>query len=116
MIIGVHHLSIIASSEETVLFYKKLGFKEYKRIERRYDTVVILDGYGIGMEIYVDPTHPPRERPEPLGLRHLSLRVDKIENTVKELKLENGIIVQDWVGVNYCFINDPDGNVIQLHE
>ena len=28
MILGIHHLSIIVSSEESVKFYRKLGFTE----------------------------------------------------------------------------------------
>lgn len=116
MITGVHHFSIIASSEASVLFYSKLGFKEYKRIERRYDTVVLLNGHGMGLEIYIDASHPPRERPEPLGPRHLSLRVDKIETTVEELGLKAGPIMTDWVDVRFCFIADPDGWPVQLHE
>ena len=116
MITGIHHFSLIVSSENSITFYSSLGFREYKRIERKYDTVVLMNGHGIGLEIYIDPTHPPRERPEPLGPRNISLRVDKIEETVKELNIETGPIAQDWVGVNFCFITDPDGNVVQLHE
>ena len=116
MIVGVHHLSIIASSEESVEFYEKLGFHEYKRIERRNDTVVLMNGHGIGLEMYIDPTHPPRSTPEPLGLRHLSLRVYKIEETVEELGVEAGPIINDWVGIKFCFVADPDGWPVQLHE
>ena len=116
MITGVHHLSIIASSEESIIFYSSLGFLEYKRVEREYDTVVLMSGYGIGLEIFIDPTHPPRTSPEPLGLRHLSLRVDKIEDTIEELGLEVGSIMTDWLGQRYCFIADPDGWLVQLHE
>ena len=116
MITGVHHFSLIASSEASIAFYEKLGFKEYKRVERKFDTVVLLNGHGIGLEIYIDPSHPPRERPEPLGPRHLSLRVDNVERTVEELGLEAGPIMTDWVDVRFCFIADPDGWPVQLHE
>lgn len=116
MIVGIHHFSMIASGEESVAFYTKLGFRELKRIERRNDTVVMLNGHGQGLEIFIDPSHPPRERPEPLGLRHLSLRVTKIEDTIKELGLEAGPILTDWVGIKYCFVVDPDGWPVQLHE
>jgi glyoxylase I family protein len=116
MIVGVHHFSLIASSEASIAFYEKLGFREYKRVERRMDTVVLLNGHGIGLEIYIDPSHPPRERPEPLGLRNLSMRVDKIEDTVEELGLEAGPIMTDWTGVRFCFVADPDGLPVQLHE
>ena len=116
MIVGVHHYSLIASSEASIDFYEKLGFREYKRVERRYDTVVLLNGHGVGLEIYVDASHPPRERPEPIGLRNLSMRVDKIEDTVAELELEAGPIMTDWTGVRFCFVADPDGLPVQLHE
>ena len=55
MVTGIHHVSIIASSEASVEFYTKLGFQEYKRIERDYDTVVLMDGFGIGLEVFIDP-------------------------------------------------------------
>ena len=116
MITGVHHFSIIASSEASIEFYGKLGFREYKRIERKYDTVVLMNGHGIGLEVYIDPSHPSRGRPEPLGPRHLSLRVDKIEETVDSLGVEAGPIMMDWVNVRFCFIADPDGWPVQLHE
>ncbi len=117
MITGIHHVSIIASSEESIAFYEKLGFREYKRLERRYDTVVLLYAHGIGLEIFIDPTHPPRAvKPENLGLRQLSLRVDKIEDTIQELGLEAGPIMADWVGIRFCFVADPDGLPVQLHE
>lgn len=116
MIVGIHHFSIIVSSEESIGWYGKLGFREYKRVERKYDTVVLMNGHGIGLEIFVDPSHPPRSNPEPLGPRHLSLRVDKVEETAEELGLEIGPVMSDWTGVRFAFCADPDGNVVQLHE
>ena len=116
MITGVHHFSIIVSSESGVEWYGRLGFREYKRIERKYDTVVLLYGHGVQLEIFIDPTHPARTNPEYMGLRHLSLRVDNIEKTVEELGIEAGKIITDWVGVRFCLIMDPDGQPIQLHE
>ena len=60
MVQGIHHFAIIASSEESVRFYTKLGFRETYRRERKYDTVVLLEGYGIQIEMFVDPNHPDR--------------------------------------------------------
>ena len=54
--------------------------------------------------------------PEPLGLRHLALRVDDIEQTSQELDLNISPVMTEWVGARYCFIKDPDGNKIELHE
>jgi hypothetical protein len=42
--------------------------------------------------------------------------VDKIETTVEELGVESGPIMKDWVDVKFCFIADPDGWPVQLHE
>ena len=117
MILGIHHFAIIASSEKSVRFYTKLGFRETYRRERKYDTIVLLEGYGIQLEIFVDPNHPERStNPENMGLRHLALKVEKIEDAVKEFDLEIGPIMNDWVGVRFAFAADPDGLPIELHE
>ena len=117
MITGVHHFSVIAPEEKSVQFYTKLGFTEYKRILRKYDTVVLMNGHGMGLEIFIDPNHPPRAtQPENIGLRHLALRVDKIEATAEKLGLQIGPIMTDWAGIKFSFVADPDGLPIQLHE
>ena len=117
MITGIHHFSIIVSGEGSVDFYKTLGFREYLRRERNYDTVVLMNGHGMGLELFVDPSHPPRAiSPENIGFRNLALRVDELEKTLGELQTESGPIMKDWVGVRFCFITDPDGLPIQLHE
>lgn len=116
MIQGIHHFAIIVSNEDSVAFYKRLGFEVFNRMARTHDTVVLLCGHGIQIEMFVDAGHPGRQVPEPLGLRHLALRVDDIEKTREELSLEIGKIMKDWVGNRFCFITDPDGNVIELHE
>ena len=105
MVTGIHHISIIASSEASVDFYGELGFREHKRIERDHDTIVLMDGHGIGLEIFIDPRHK-RVKEEPLGFRTLSLKVDSL----------NGDVLTDWNGERYVNILDPDGNVVQLHE
>lgn len=117
MITGVHHFAIISSSEESVRFYQKLGFRETFRRDRRYDTVVLLEGYGMQIEMFVDPNHPDRATsPENIGLRHLALKVDRIEDVVERLGLETGPIMNDWVGMRFAFTADPDGLPIELHE
>lgn len=117
MIQGIHHFAIISSSEASVEFYKKLGFREIHRRERKYDTIVLLEGHGMQIEMFVDPNHPERAtNPENMGLRHLALKVEKIEETVAELGLEIGPIMNDWIGVRFAFAADPDGLPIELHE
>ena len=117
MITDVHHFPIIASLEESVRFYTKLGFCETYSKERKYDMVVLLNGHGMQIEMFVGSNHPERAtNPENMGLRHLALKVDNIEETVEKLDLEIRPIMNDWVGVRYAFTADPDGLPIELHE
>lgn len=117
MIKGIHHFAIIASSEESIQLYTKLGFRETYRKERKYDTVVLFDGYGMQIEMFIDPNHPDRAtNPENMGFRHLALKVEKVEKAAEELDLEIGPIMSDWSGVRFAFTTDPDGLPIELHE
>lgn len=117
MVQGIHHFAIIAGSEDSVGFYKNLGFREIYRRERKSDTVVLLDGYGLQIEVFIDPKHPKRAtNPENMGLRHLALKVDNIERIAETLNLEIGPIMNDWIGERMAFIADPDGLPIELHE
>lgn len=115
MIQGLHHIALISSAEESVLFYERLGFRKFFRKERAQDTVVLLEGNGFQLEIFIDPNHSKSER-EPIGIRHMALRVDSIEETLAELEVESGPIMSDWFGARFCFIKDPDGLMVELHE
>ena len=121
MIKAVNHLALIVSSEKTITLYEKLGFQVTSRVNRGYDEVVWLDGYNLQLEVFIDPTHPPRvDAPEAMGLRHFGLIVDDIEKTLSELQLEkDGIIVEpirERSGKKYTFIKDYDGIPIELSE
>lgn len=122
MISGLHHIAIIVSSERSLEFYKLLGFTESFRKKRKYDTAVLLDGYGIQLEIFIDPSHAPHPEQEPIGLRRFGLRVDSLEAEIARLKSESqevievGPIMNDWTGVRFCFVKDYDGLSIELHE
>ena len=115
MISGLHHFSIIVSSEASVSFYEKLGFKEVFRKERSYDCVVIMDGIGVQLELFIDPKHPKRaQNPENLGLRAVSFKVDDFDRLSKQFECSS--VMTDWFGQRYCTVTDPDGLPIQLHE
>lgn len=121
MIQALHHIAIIASTEASIDFYKRLGFKEVSRTDRGYDILVFLSGYGVTLEIFIDSTHPPRvDLPEALGLRHLALKVDCVEKTLKKLKFDElGIEaepVREINGEKFAFFKDLDGLPIELHE
>ena len=115
MIQGLHHFAIIVSSETSIGFYKKLGFRVSFRKERKYDTVVLMEGYGIHIEMFIDPKHPQRAtKPEHIGLRHIALKVDSVEKMAREF--ECGEIMSDWTGQRFAYTYDPDGLPIEFHE
>lgn len=120
MITGIHHVSILASSEKSIEFYEKLGFEVTFRKDRANDIIVLMDGYGMQIEMFIDASHPERaSEPENLGLRHFALKVNNIEETIEELANKNiicGEIGKDWTGIKYCYTEDPDGLPIELHE
>ena len=118
MITGIHHVSLLISSEECLDFYKKLGFTETFRKERANDKIILLDGYGFQLEIFMDTRHPNPAQglDEPLGCRHFALKVDDIDSTVTELNIDHTDIGSDWQGIRYCYVTDPGGNQIELHE
>ena len=116
----IHHVSILASSEKSIEFYEKLGFEVSFRKNRKNDSIILLDGYGMQIEMFIDPSHPKRaNNPENLGLRHFALKTESIERTISELDkkgIECGQVGLDWTGVKYCYTEDPDGLPIELHE
>ena len=118
MITGFHHIALMLSSEKCLDFYNRIGFTESYRLKRKADTVVLLDGYGLQLEVFVDNRHPKRilDISEPLGTRHFALKVDDLESTLEHLALEHTDIGSDWTGIRYCYITDIDGNQIELHE
>ena len=109
MIIGLHHTAIIVSSESGVEFYKDLGFAEKSRIDRGYDQVVWMNGYGETLELFIDATHPARlTNPEALGLRHLAFKVDDVEAEWERLSKYNPEpirVLED--GNKVFFVKDP---------
>lgn len=115
MITGFDHVAIISSSERSVEFYSRLGFKEILRKKRELDTIVILEGYGCQIEMFIDANHPARETdPESLGLRHFALSVDDIDKIANEF--DCGPINKDWFGRRYCFTTDSDGLKVEFVE
>lgn len=111
------HIALIVSSEESLRFYEKLGFKEKRRIERSYDTVVFMENSGIVLEIFIDPNHPERvSGPEALGLRHIAFVVDSLEEVMSLDGVECEEIRSDWFGRKFTFTKDPDGQPIELKE
>lgn len=111
----LNHIAIIVSSEESIRFYEKLGFKEKQRFGRSYDTVVFMECDGIILEIFIDGKHPERiSEPEAKGLRHIAFTVESLEEAGKIVECEE--IRTDWFGRRFTFCKDPDGQPIELKE
>lgn len=128
MISRVHHIALIISDERNLWFYNLLGFKEYFRKERKYDTALLMEGHGMELEIFIDPRHPchpMNSSEETCGLRHFALQIspdttledemERIKNSTTEV-LDFGPIMNDWTGTRFVFTKDPDGTVIELRE
>ena len=115
MITGIHHIAIIPSTEKSVEFYERLGFKKIFRKSREYDIIVLLEGYGMQLELFIDPNHPERSKElERIGLRHLALKVNSCEEMSRKFKC--GSLKKDWMGVSFCCTEDPDELPIEFHE
>lgn len=113
--LGLDHIALIVSSEESLRFYEKLGFREINRIERLYDTVVFIECGQIVLEVFIDQNHPKRvTNPEAVGLRHIAFAVENLEQVVKNIECEE--IKTDWFGRRFTFTKDPDGQPIELKE
>ena len=109
------HIALIVSKEENLAFYKKLGFVEVKRIDRKQDVVVFMENNSIVLEIFIDPNHPERvSGPEALGLRHIAFVVESLEEVMSIVECEE--IRTDWFGRRFTFTKDPDGQPIELKE
>ena len=125
MLEGTHHIAIIASDEQRVLYFyiNKLGFtleketwrpaqQDYLRMLRLGDTVI---------ELFIHPDAPQRVTgPEALGLRHLAFRVTDIEaarDWLNSRGIETEPIHDDTAnGGHYVFFRDPDGQPLELHD
>lgn len=106
------YITIIVSSEEGVNFYKSLGFKETNRGIRKemHDELIFLSNGNVELRLYKDATHPIRNRkPESLGVRYICFEVDSLSS------FENIEIKEDSFG-RFVFLNDPDGQPIQIRE
>lgn len=116
MIKRLHHTAIIVSSEAGVDFYKCFGFIEEKHIDRGYDQIVWLNGFGERLEIFIDGSHPVRAtNPEALGLRHLAFEADDIEAEWERLQKFNPEPIRtNDDGSKVFFVKDPDGLPIEI--
>lgn len=113
----LHHIAVIVSKEESLEFYKNLGFTETSRQIRpsQHDILVWMEENGTRLEVFVDPTHPARvSNPEAYGLRHVAFEVDDLEAEWNRLSKYNPEPIREDFRI--FFVKDPDGCPIEIRE
>ncbi len=125
MMKGIHHIAILCSDKKRALrFYcDGLGFsiRENHVRPERGDEIVMLEGCGVTLELFVAVGHPPRvSGPEAYGLRHLAFKVSCVEGLCEHLRgcgfCPEDIRRDSFTGEKMTFVKDPDGLPIELHD
>ncbi|GAB6092812.1 SMU1112c/YaeR family gloxylase I-like metalloprotein [Furfurilactobacillus curtus] len=121
----LHHIAIVVSNYAKAkdFYMTKLGFQLVSEYDRpvKHDTVMMLVAGNVQIELFVRPNSPSRlSYPEALGLRHIAFQVNDVAQTVIELA-ELGVKAEpirhdEFTGKAMTFIQDPDGQPIELHE
>ncbi|CAH2714164.1 2-epi-5-epi-valiolone epimerase [Neobacillus rhizosphaerae] len=122
----IHHIAIICSDyQKSKDFYVQiLGMKPAQEVYREdrdsYKLDLEVNGY-YQIELFSFPNPPERTSyPEAVGLRHLALEVEDIEEAVsylteQQIKVE-AIRVDPFTKKKFTFFADPDGLPIELYE
>ena len=125
MLEKAHHIAIICSDHQRSLeFYvEKLGFSLLRDQwrEEQGDWLTMVQKGEIVLELFTKPDAPQRvTQPEALGLRHLAVHVDNVEEAAAWLSargIETEPIREDRInGRRMTFFRDPDGLPLELHE
>jgi glyoxylase I family protein len=122
----IHHIAIIcADYQKSKDFYVQiLGMKPVQEVYREdrdsYKPNLEVNGY-YQIELFSFPNPPERPSyPEAVGLRHLALEVEDIDEAVsylteQQIKVE-AIRVDPFTKKKFTFFADPDGLPIELYE
>ena len=111
--LGIHHVSVnVSNVDEGISFYTDVlgGTVREDRPDFSFG--------GAWIDLGSQQLHLIEARvPANLG-QHFAIRVDDLDGVVDELR-SKGIELADPVGVGanrQTFLNDPAGNVVELHE
>ena len=120
-----HHIAVIGSNYEASrrFYVDLLGFEVIRENyrEARGDWKIDLQLADMELELFIIPNCPKRPSyPEAYGLRHLTFRVDSVNDTVRELA-EKGIEtepvrIDPYTNCKMTFFHDPDGLPLEIHE
>lgn len=131
MNIKPHHVAFtVKNTDESITWYKNaFGFEVTNRYNKHGMEITILVAGGVRLELfcYGDQTKPLPDYRKGLmddlhviGTKHLSIQVENIEDSVKELKEKGIAFVMDidtaGFGGRYTFIKDCNDILIELFE
>ena len=136
----LHHLTISVSNiKKSTDFYKKLGFRPSRDFERKdYPAKfrdLLIDSFCLRLvEFQKNRRLIPSSFSNPIknfsviGPKHFALEVNNLREVKERLDKQNiyfldgkntgsNATIQKGVsGVNYIFLKDPDGNIVELVE
>ena len=91
MQINIDHILIVVKDlEDTIKFYRHLGFTHIETIERPNDTVGVIEKDGLMIELMQllsgkETYRTPRKNSD-IGFRHIGFRVDDMQEVYESLK------------------------------
>ena len=117
-----HILIVVKALDNSIEFYKLLGFEHVETIQRPDDRVGVMRLSGTKIELMglregIETYRPPRKNTD-IGFRHIGFRVDDVGETYERLKdlIEFDSPPRPIAGRQgrmTVFFKDPDG--VELH-
>jgi catechol 2,3-dioxygenase-like lactoylglutathione lyase family enzyme len=121
-IIFDHILIVVSNLENSIEFYKSIGFNHKRTIQREKDRVAVMEMGDIkiemmnlpkGMETYREPRID-----SDIGFRHIGIKVNNLKEVYNKLKEKIDFDspprpIKNRPGRFTVFFKDPDG--IELH-
>lgn len=126
VILGFHHIAIIASDyERSKNFYTQiLGAKIIQETYREARESYKLDlafADGSQIELFSFPNSLARlSNPEACGLRHLAFKVTDLTQALCFLEqkgiVHEGVRIDELTGKKFTFFKDPDGLPLEFYQ
>jgi len=126
---NIGHVAIsVSNMNNSVNFYKKFGFVDFKNYKDENLEITMLKLNDMILELFCYnqfdkiPEHSKELSTDlkTIGTKHFALSVDSIEEG-KRFIIENNIkenveILKGRLGKSYFFIKDPDGILVEIIE